>query len=132
MKAAISAMGGRVRFEAEASTPTEMWKKLSLVQQIFDADSACGVCGNKEIKFNHRVAKEFDFYELICGDPKCNARLSFGQHKKGGTLFAKRKDADGGWLDYDGWHRWKPDTHAESTDGAPAASRVDDDDSVPF
>lgn len=132
MKAAISAMGGRVRFEAEASTPKEMWKKLALVQSIFDADAACGVCGNKEIRFSHRSPKGFEYFELECGDPKCGARLGFGQHKVGGTLFAKRKDESGNWLDYDGWAKYNPESHAqpEADHGKAGAGMTDDD--VPF
>lgn len=113
MKAFISAMGGRVRFEAEADKVKELWKKLALVQSIFDAASACGVCGKQEIRYNHRVARGFDYFELVCCDPECNARLSFGQHKEGGTLFPKRKDENGNHLDYDGWARYNP--HQEST-----------------
>ena len=38
----------------------------------------------------------------------CGAVLGFGQHKKGGTLFPKRKDADGNWLENRGWYKYKP------------------------
>ena len=37
------------------------------------------------------------------------AALSFGQHKKGDTLFPKRKDEKGNWLENGGWHKWQKD-----------------------
>ncbi len=131
MKAFVTAMGGRVRFEAEADSPKALWKKLSLVQGIFDAASACGVCGKTDIRYNHRVAKGFDFYELVCSDPQCNARLSFGQNKEGGGLFAKRKDESGNHLDYDGWSIYRPEHSSEPVPAPRPAAHVENDD-VPF
>ena len=48
-----------------------------------------------------------DYYELRCND--CGAVLAFGQHKKGGTLFPKRKDDEGNYLPNKGWHKWSPE-----------------------
>jgi hypothetical protein len=45
-------------------------------------------------------------YELICG--ACGGQFSFGQHKKGGSLFPKRK-GDNGFLPNRGWHKWDGD-----------------------
>lgn len=123
-------MGGRVRFEAEADSPKALWKKLSLVQGIFDVAGACGICGKGDIRYNHRVAKGFDFYELVCSEPQCGGRLSMGQNKEGGGLFAKRKDENGNWMDYDGWHKY---TGHQETTAQPAgtAAPINDDD-IPF
>ena len=46
-----------------------------------------------------------DYYEMRC--LSCGAALSYGQHKKGGTLFPKRKDENGNWLDNGGWQKWQ-------------------------
>ena len=48
-----------------------------------------------------------DYYELRCGN--CGGILSFGQHKKGGTLFPKRKDDNNNYLPNKGWHKWVKD-----------------------
>ena len=53
-----------------------------------------------------RTVEGNDYFELKCTD--CGAVLSFGQHKKGGTLFPKRKD-ESGWLKNKGWHKWQPE-----------------------
>jgi hypothetical protein len=45
-----------------------------------------------------------DYFEIRCAD--CGAILAFGQHKKGVTLFPKRKDDDGNYLPNRGWHKW--------------------------
>jgi hypothetical protein len=37
----------------------------------------------------------------------CGAVLSYGQHKKGDTLFPKRKGEDGSWLENNGWYKWE-------------------------
>ena len=38
---------------------------------------------------------------------ECGAELRFGQHKSGKTLFAKRKDEQGNWLDHGGWMKFQ-------------------------
>ncbi len=81
----------------------EIFKDLAAIQEIF-GEEACGVCGSKNIKFIVRNIENNDYFELRCSD--CGAILAFGQHKKGGTLFPKRKDDDGHYLPNKGWHKW--------------------------
>ena len=96
----------RLEFELEGSGQKEVFKELALIQEIF-GEEKCDVCGNQNIKFVVRNVEGNDYYELRCSD--CGSILAFGQHKKGGTLFPKRKDDDGKYLANRGWHKWTKD-----------------------
>ena len=96
----------KISFEIESEGQKELFKELATVQEIF-GESKCGVCGSENIKFVVRTVEDNEYYELRCMD--CGATLSFGQHKKGGTLFPKRKDENGNWLENGGWHKWQKD-----------------------
>lgn len=100
----------RLQFEVEGAGQKEIFKELAAIQEIF-SEKACGSCKSEEIRFVTRNVDGNDFYELRCD--KCRAILAYGQHKKGGTLFPKRKDDDGKYLDNNGWHKWSPKTEEE-------------------
>lgn len=107
---------GTVFVEGSGDTHTEIWEQLAKLQEVFGQDK-CGKCGSEATQFVVREVadgkKMYKYYELHC--QKCRARLSFGQHNEGGTLFPKRKDdsegtvtgtadaylPDGGWLKWD-------------------------------
>lgn len=93
----------KLEFELEGSGQKEVFKELAMIQEIF-GEEKCGLCGSSNIKFVVRNVEGNDYYELRCAD--CGAVLAFGQHKKGGTLFPKRKDDDGNYLPSKGWHKW--------------------------
>lgn len=95
----------KLSFELEASGQKEVFKELATIQEIF-AEDCCGLCGSNNIKFVVRNVDSNDYYELRCAEPKCGAVLAFGQHKKGGTLFPKRKDDDNKYLPNRGWHKY--------------------------
>lgn len=97
----------KLQFELEGSGQKEIFKELAVIQEIFSEDK-CGGCGKNNIKFIVRNVDSNDYYELRCND--CGSVLSFGQHKKGGTLFPKRKDDEGNYLPNKGWHKWVPDS----------------------
>lgn len=94
----------RLSFEIEGEGQKEVFKGLATVQEIFGEDK-CGLCSCNAIRFVVRNVEDNDYYEMRCND--CGAVLSFGQHKKGGTLFPKRKDDEGNWLPNKGWHKWQ-------------------------
>lgn len=96
----------KLQFEIEASGQKEVFKELAVIQEIF-AEAKCGMCGSANIRFIVRNVEGNDYYELRCMD--CGAILTFGQHKKGGTLFPKRKDDNGNYLPHNGWHKWVKD-----------------------
>lgn len=94
----------KLSFELEGSGQKEVFKELALIQEIF-AEEKCGLCKSTNLKFVVRSVEGNDYYEIRCVD--CGALLSFGQHKKGGTLFPKRKDDDGNRLPNNGWHKYQ-------------------------
>jgi translation initiation factor 2 beta subunit (eIF-2beta)/eIF-5 len=96
----------KLQFELEASGQKEIFKELALIQEIF-GEGKCGMCAKNNIKYIVRTVDGNDYYELKCSD--CGAILSFGQHKKGGTLFPKRKDDNNVHLPHNGWHKWVKD-----------------------
>jgi len=96
----------KIEFELEGSGQKEVFKELATVQEIF-SEEHCGVCKKDNIKYVVRNVDDNDYYELRC--LSCGAALSFGQHKKGGTLFPKRKDENNNWLENGGWYKWQKD-----------------------
>jgi hypothetical protein len=99
-----------LEFELEGSGQKEIFKELATVQEIF-SEKACGLCKSEALKYVVRNVENNDYFELRC--TSCGGLLSFGQHKKGGTLFPKRKDDNNDWLTNGGWHKWVP---SENTD----------------
>lgn len=100
-------VNSKLEFELEGEGQKEIFKELAAVQEIF-GEEKCGLCGSTNLKFVVRNVDGNDFYELRCAE--CGAILAFGQHKKGGTLFPKRKDDEGNWLPNKGWHKWSKET----------------------
>lgn len=101
MKAHYRAFNGRLLIEVEGATIKDLFEQIGPVAEVLDGDDACGKCASPHIYPRARVADGFTFYELVCSD--CGAKLSFGQHKEGGTLWAKRTDEHGNKMDYRGW-----------------------------
>lgn len=97
-------VGDRLEFEVEGTGQKEVFKELASIQEIFGEES-CGLCNKKNLRFIVRNVDGNDYFEIRCSD--CGAVLAFGQHKKGGTLFPKRKDEENNWLPNRGWHRWQ-------------------------
>jgi hypothetical protein len=98
----------KLQFEVEGAGQKEIFKEIALIQEIF-GEEKCGICGNSSIRYIVRNVEGNDYYELRCNESKCGGILSFGQHKKGGTLFPKRKDDDNNYLPNRGWHKWTKD-----------------------
>lgn len=94
----------KLQFELEGSGQKEIFKELAIIQEVF-SEEKCGLCGSTNFRFVVRNVDGNDYYELRCQD--CGGILAFGQHKKGGTLFPKRKDDNNNWLDHGGWHKWQ-------------------------
>ncbi len=93
--------------ELEGSNQKELFEQMAAAAEIFGNWECCGKCKSPE----HRprpVVREVDdnrHYELRCTNPRCEARFTYGQNKKGGTLFPQRKfpktedfKPDGGWV----------------------------------
>lgn len=114
MKVSHRSANGRIEVFAEGETQKEVFRQLSSLQEVFEQDY-CGVCGGNLLRYVVRTVEDNDFYELHClsfdktSNKSCRAKLAFGQHKgKEGTLFPKRKDAEGKYLPNNGWSVWTP------------------------
>jgi hypothetical protein len=121
VKAIFKTGSGQLAFEITGETTKDVFKQIAAVQEVFDAERACGICKGKDLRFLARQVEDFDFYELACGNPQCRARFAFGQAKKGGALFPKRKNEDGEWLPNGGWSKYEKPGAAQ----APGAAKQD-------
>jgi hypothetical protein len=101
----------KLEFELEGGGQKEVFKELATIQEIF-GEEKCGVCGSTNLRFVVRNVESNDYFELRCVN--CSALLAFGQHKKGGTLFPKRKDDNNNYLPSNGWHKWTKDPKQKS------------------
>lgn len=106
MKVRYNSINGRLSVELEGDSQKEIFGELAAFQEVFE-HARCGKCNQPNVKFVVRNVDDNDFYEMHCLD--CRARLSFGQHKKGGSLFPSKKDKEGKWLPNNGWTVYTPE-----------------------
>ena len=99
----IFKVSDKMTVELEAKTQKDIFQQLGSIQEIF-GETLCGKCKGTKLRFVVRNVDDNDFYELHCLD--CHAKLPFGCHKKGDTLFPKRKDDDGKYLPDNGWFKY--------------------------
>ena len=98
---------GKVHLEVDAEDVKSSVKQLSGFMDVY-AEQQCGACGCQAVRVEHRSdADSHDYYSVKCLNGECGAELRFGQHKSGKTLFAKRKDEQGNWLDHGGWMKFQ-------------------------
>lgn len=103
--AKIRAQMGKYWIEVDASDIKEAFRALSNYMEVL-GESKCGKCGSANIRPNHRQSGNYHYYELVCND--CRAKLELGQAQEGGTLFPKRKDANGNWdNENNGWFDYR-------------------------
>lgn len=100
-------------------TGAEVFKQLSEFGETFQ-DSVCGACGSENIDYVVRKVEDNEFYEMVCRNNKCRAKLAFGHSKADSKLYPKRvvtdnkgkavKDDNGKakWLDNGGWTIYNP------------------------
>lgn len=98
MKAHFRVLGGRITLELEGGTQKELFAAIADAQDVFDADRSCGLCNDENLRFKVRIIEGNAFYELTCSG--CGARLQFGQHREGGTLYPKRAEGNRGWAKF--------------------------------
>jgi len=96
-------MNDRITVTLESKDQKELFEELGNLQEIF-GHNECGKCKKTDLKYQVREVDGNKFYDLIC--KSCGARLAFGSHKKGGTLFPKRKDEEGKYYNNGGWLKW--------------------------
>lgn len=89
--------------EFEADTQRSLFEELASVQEVF-GEAVCGKCKSDNVKYVVRQDKEENkYYEMMCQE--CRAKMMFGCHKRGGTLFSKKK-LDDKWLPDGGWVKY--------------------------
>lgn len=99
---AVLRVNENLTLELDASSQKELFEDLANLQEVFGEDR-CGKCDSTDLRFVVRENDGNKFYEVQCR--RCYARLAFGSHKKGETLFPKRKDGDD-YLPDNGWTKW--------------------------
>lgn len=117
MELTYTTADGRLTVKVEGKTQSEVFEQLAQFQEVFE-NTKCviGKKSSNEVKFVVREDKEENkYYEIHCVDSDPDLRgkkLAFGQHKKGGSLFPRRKDGDT-WLPNNGWVRFNKETGKE-------------------
>lgn len=106
----------QLTFEITGATQQDIFNELAAIQEIFDTEPSCGVCNGDKIRYQHRIVQKYHFHELVCRNPECRARFSFGHiNDDKGELFPKRRDKDGNWLPNRGWEKYAPPSGGNST-----------------
>jgi hypothetical protein len=113
MRAKLKNKIGSVLVEVEAENTKDLFKLIAEADEVFNAEQSCGLCNSTDIHFVVRTVDDNNFYELRCS---CGGSFSFGQKKKGGGLFPKRKDGDN-WLPNSGWKKWQRVNQEEADSG---------------
>ena len=122
MELQYKSASGRLIFKLTGDGSKDLFAQIAAVQDTFEAETCCGVCGCEDIKFQVRITgdKEYTYYELVCKNPTCRARFSFGQSRDQKSLFPKRTDDekakgdDGFYLPNRGWDKYTPPTQHQS------------------
>jgi len=104
---------GRITFEVEADGQKGVFKEIAKLQEVFEAECACGACTSTRIRFQHRKSGKYDYFEMVCND--CRARFEYGQALEGGTLFPKRREK-GKPLPNGGWTKFTPELKQKDPD----------------
>lgn len=100
----VSYKAGSTVVEVEGKDSKDCFTQIASAMDVF-SHAHCGACGSTEIS---PVVREYEgnhYYELRCG--ACRACLSFGQKRVDGSLYPRRKDKSGQWLDNNGWVKWQ-------------------------
>lgn len=102
---------GTSEVEVEGKDTKDCFTQLASAIEVF-GNGECGSCGSTNITPVVRENQGNTYYELRCQN--CRARLAFGQQKKDGALYPRRKGKEGEWLDGNGWVKWKPNESIEA------------------
>lgn len=103
---------GQLKFNLVAETAKDLFQNVAQIQELFEAETACGCCQSEEIRFSYREVGDYKYYELVCRD--CGAQFKFGQKKQGGGLFPKRTEG-GKPLENGGWSKYEPSHDDDDT-----------------
>lgn len=110
--------------QVEAETQIGLFEEWAAFAEVF-GEKQCGLCGSTDIGPSVRTVskdkKDYVYHEMACRNPQCRARLSYGQHMEGDTLFPKRRldasgrpdMATGEYGEHRGWTTFKGDPKPE-------------------
>jgi hypothetical protein len=105
----------RITFEIEGDSAKAIFTEIAAIQEVFDSEHKCGICGGTDLRFLRRIARKgtkvYEFFHLACRSKDergyiCGARFDFGQSTDDEDLFPKRKDKDGKYLPNGGWSKY--------------------------
>lgn len=105
---------GKYEFLIEEDTQADMFAAIVSAEEVF-GQGKCEACGNTDVKLNRRIVEDNSFYEVVCQNPKCKAKLAMSQNKKGGGLYPNRRNKEGAIVGKWGWAKYEP----KKEDGAP-------------
>ena len=88
-------LDGRMSAKFAGSDVKEVFEQIAKFGEVMETATKCQ-CGSEDIRLSVRVVEDNKYYEKVC--TKCGKSFSYGQHKKGGTLFPK-------WDK--GWSKWQ-------------------------
>lgn len=101
----VTYQSGKYNVEVEGGIK-EIFEQLATFDSVF-GNAKNKANGSENIGYRVREVDGNKYYEMY--DRDTYHTLKFGQTKKDGSLFPRRKDADGNWLDDNGWTLYKPD-----------------------
>jgi hypothetical protein len=112
----------RCTVQVEAESQKELFEEYAAAVEVF-GEQRCKLCGSESIVPVVRTVTQgkesYDFHEMHC--QSCRARLYYGIHKGGATLFPHRKldpqgrpdRATGSYGEHKGWSHYKGEPKPE-------------------
>ena len=90
--------------EVDGKDVKDAFAQLGGAVEVF-SNNTCGACKCPDVVPSVREVQGNTYYEMRC--TSCGATLSFGQKKADGSLFPKRRDKDGNYLEHYGWVKFQ-------------------------
>lgn len=88
----------RYSVQFQGTDQKDLFEQVAKFEEIFCDNTVCKHCKSENTRLSVREVESNKYFERVCTG--CGYRFSFGQHKKGGSLFPK-----GG----QGWTKWSPE-----------------------
>ena len=104
--------------EIESESVKDLFREIATLAEVLNEEK-CGVCGEEHIipktRNVEKNKKFYEYFEMSCSNPKCRARLNFGQKQDGSGIFPIRKldtngkpdRENGSYGSHNGWSKYK-------------------------
>jgi ribosomal protein L40E len=112
----VTKKAGSYTIECEGKDAKECFVNMAGALDVF-GESNCGACGSTDLREQVRENGGHTFYEKRCME--CGATLSYGQRKSDGSMYPRRKDRDGNWMENRGWSLYKPQSQQSREEVVP-------------